>query len=57
MIIQCMITAISRNSDGTFRITLTAIADPNQQFQATLPATEAQNAYIGRAATVTLAYA
>lgn len=52
-----MITAISRNSDGTFRITLTAIADPNQQFQATLPATEAQNAYIGRAATVTLAYA
>lgn len=56
MIIQCIITALSRNSDGTFRVTLTSITDATQQFQATLPASEAQNAYVGRAVTVELNY-
>lgn len=57
MLIACIITGITRNTDGSFRVTLTAIADATQIFGAQLPASEAQNAYIGRAVNVTLAYA
>jgi hypothetical protein len=56
MQIFCIIVSLSRNSDGSFRVQLAAIADPNVQFQTTLPASEAQNAYIGRPVTMVLNY-
>jgi len=57
MLISCIISSIARNSDGSFRVTLTSIADATVTFSASLPASEAQNAYIGRAVNVTLTYA
>lgn len=57
MLVQCIIIALSRNTDGTFRVTVQSIADVSIQFQITLAAVHAQNAYIGRAVDVTLAFA
>lgn len=57
MLIPCIIVALSRNTDGSFRATLQSVADVSIMFQITLAAAQATNAYIGRAVNVTLAFA
>jgi hypothetical protein len=56
MIIQTIIVSINRNTDGTFSARLQSMTDASVTFSISLAANQAQNAYIGRQVTVTLAY-
>lgn len=57
MLINCIIVGLSRNEDGSFRVQLQSLADSTVQFQITLAAGLATQAYIGRAVNATLAFA